>query len=253
MNLFLNEKPRFPAFKEIRVKSIKSDYFFLDKFDGESMRIKTQLVLVCLVISSFVTMSCAGDNAAYTGQYEVLEKALPPIGVSEQVQVVEFFWYGCGHCYDLEGPLKQWLADRPKGVELVRIPAVPYETHPWADLAKVYYVAEQKQILDKVHLPIFDALHGSHRLSTPLGKFLVQLFAKHGVDQQQFVDAFGSFDILEKVNEAEKLGKAYGVKSVPVIFVNGKYRLSSASAGSYQNLVKVLDYLVDKERDAQSE
>jgi len=217
------------------------------------MKMKTRLVLVCLLISSFVTMSCAGDNAAYTSQYDILEKALPPISVSDQVEVVEFFWYGCPHCYDIEGPLKQWLANRPKGVELVRVPAVPYETHPWADLAKVYYVAEQKQILDKIHTPIFEALHGPHKSSTPLGKVLVQLFAKHGVNQRQFVSAFGSFDILDKVNEAEKLAKAYGVKSVPVVFVNGKYRLTAANAGSAQNFVKVLDYLVNKERDAQTE
>jgi thiol:disulfide interchange protein DsbA len=231
---------------------IQINFSIANQLNGESMKIKTWFVLACLVTSSFLTMNCAGDNATHANQYDILENALPPIGDSDNVEIVEFFWYGCPHCYDLESPLTLWLDKQAKGIELVRVPAVPYETHPWADLAKVFYIAEQKQILDKVHTPIFKALHGSKKSSIPLGKFLVGLFAKHGVSQQEFVDAFNSFDILDKISEAEKLAKKYGVKSVPVIFVNGKYRLTSAKTGSYQNLVKVLDYLVNKEREALS-
>jgi thiol:disulfide interchange protein DsbA len=214
---------------------------------------KSGLILVCLIasISFNAPTSYAGNDNPYAGKYDVLKQTRPAVSGSNKIEVVEFFWYGCGHCYQLERPLKKWLKTKPDDVEFIQIPALFYETHPWAPLAKLYYTAKRLKVLDKVHTPIFYAIHGPKKHQT-LWQTLLQIFAKHGVSQEQLIDTFYSFDILDDINEAEKVSKTYGVRSVPIVFVNGKYRLSGGKAGGYKKLIKILDYLIEKERHTQS-
>lgn len=52
--------------------------------------------------------------------------------------VQEFFFYGCSHCQDMEKPLKEWLANKPKHIHFEAIPAV-FQSPAWATLARIHF------------------------------------------------------------------------------------------------------------------
>ena len=102
------------------------------------------------------------------------------------------------------------------------------------------------RVLDKIHRPLFDALHLEKRkLYTE--DALATFFAEHGTPAEEFRQAFNSFDVDTKTRQAIAATRSYGITGVPAVIINGKYRSSARSTGSYENLLKLVDYLADKE------
>lgn len=163
----------------------------------------------------------------------------------DRIEVIEFFWYGCPHCFDLEPVLKKWTAALPKDVEFRRIPAVP--TQRWMHDARIFYTLEALDLLDKMHGAVFDAIHLN---SINLGdeKTLVDWMASQGVDRTRFSSAWKSFSVQSKTKRAIQLTQAYDINSVPMLIVDGKYVTSVSMAGSMDALLKTLDELVAKAR-----
>ena len=221
--------------------------------------IKIGLIL-CLTASSFflAATGLALDNDPYAGQYEVSKKP-PSNRPSDKVEVVEFFWYTCPHCKSFEKHLGPWLTTKPDYVEFRQAPAVfgdlpdgkipetaDYGRMP---LAKVYYTAQALDVLDKVHLPIFHAIHVRHRNLKSQDK-LRDLFVKNGVSKKHFDSVYEGFWVDSQIRNAKAMTEEYGLTGVPVLFINGKenrYRLTSEKADGYPNLMKILNYLIDKE------
>jgi thiol:disulfide interchange protein DsbA len=53
--------------------------------------------------------------------YKVLQPSQPTNVSPGKVEVVEVFWYACGHCYLLESKLDAWdRSGRPSNAQLVR-------------------------------------------------------------------------------------------------------------------------------------
>lgn len=167
-----------------------------------------------------------------------------PTETGEKIEVLELFWYGCPHCFHLEPTLDKWLARRPANVAFRRMPAVlgPH----WEPHARAYYAAEQLGVLDKVHTPLFDALHVKKRKLADENE-LAEVFVEQGVSKEDFLKAYRSFSVDTKVRRALELGKRYGVDGVPSFVVNGKYRSSPSQAGGYDKLFEVIDALVVQE------
>ncbi|MCK4492543.1 MAG: thiol:disulfide interchange protein DsbA/DsbL [Methylococcales bacterium] len=167
-----------------------------------------------------------------------------PVNDTSKVEVLEFFWYGCPHCYHLEPQLDKWLAKKPDNVNYIRQPAA--FNQQWADHAKAYFIAESLGVVDQVHADFFDAIQNKkQKLQTE--SQLADFFVAHGVDREKFVKTFKSFLIDTKVRQAKKMPARYGITGVPVLIVNGKYKISSKSAGSQENMIKVLKELIIKE------
>ncbi len=175
--------------------------------------------------------------------YELISPAQPVTDTSK-VEVLEFFWYGCPHCYHLEPQLDKWLAVKPDNVNYIRQPAA--FNQQWADHAKAYFIAESLGVVDQVHADFFDAIQNKkQKLQTE--SQLADFFVAHGVDREKFVKTFNSFLIDTKVRQAKKMPARYGITGVPALIVNGKYKISSKSAGSQENMIKVLKKLIIKE------
>ncbi len=178
----------------------------------------------------------------------MLKKPLPT-NSKDKIEVVEFFWYGCPHCYDLEKIIKPWRMDKkPADVKLEHVPAVFNETHGWVLLAKAYYAAEallEKKDFEKFHTALFKAIHTDKQKALMHDEIaLSEFFAKHGINEDDFEKNFDSFYVDMKIRHAMEMTKKYTFSGVPVIFVNGKYRLM----GNYKDMPEVLDYLIEKER-----
>lgn len=170
-----------------------------------------------------------------------------PTQHADKIEVEEFFWYGCPHCYQFEPLLHAWVSKQAKDVEFIRMPAVGNPA--WELHARAFYTAELLGVLDKIHQPLFDAFH-KFGLRFADEKSLEDFFAEHGVKRADFRDMFHSFAVDARISRARDMGARYGVDSVPTIIINGKYRTSASQAGSHENVLAVMDYLVAKERAA---
>jgi thiol:disulfide interchange protein DsbA len=180
-------------------------------------------------------------------QYKLLQPAQPTNVAPGKVEVVEVFWYACGHCYLLEPKLVAWDAKgRPANAQLVRMPATwnnTLKTH-----ARVFYTIE---LLGKpqLHEEVWREINVKrNRLDTPAA--IETFFTSHGVSKPDFQKAFAGFSVDSKIMKAEDLNRRYKITGTPTIVVNGKYVTDVGMAGSEDKLFEVINALVAKESPA---
>lgn len=161
-----------------------------------------------------------------------------------KVEVIEFFWYGCSHCYDAEPHVAAWRKKQPAQVEFIRVPAIFNQR--WAVLGRAYYAMQQLKLGEDVHKALFEAIHRDRKNLNDEAS-LSEFFAAQGVPREKFREAFNSFDVDGKLGRANQMTRAYGLEGVPAFIVNGKYRVDTTSAGSEAGMFTALDQLVAKE------
>jgi thiol:disulfide interchange protein DsbA len=182
-------------------------------------------------------------KAAESAGYETLSPAQPTNNPAK-VEVIEFFWYGCPHCYDFEPLLAKWVKSQPANVEFIRQPAV--FSSLWGKHAKAYFTAEALGVVDKVHNDFFEAIQVKKQKLEDEDQ-LAKFFAEHGVDEEQFRTAYNSFLVDTKMRQAGAIASRYGITGVPAIVINGKYKTNGPLAGSHQKMIEVMDQLVKQE------
>ncbi len=175
--------------------------------------------------------------------YSILSNAQPTQD-KNKVEVIEFFWYGCPHCYQFEPFLNEWLKTKPKNVTFIRQPAAFSEQ--WARHAKAYYVAEALNMLDKVHGDFFDAIQNKQQ-KLESEEDVVNFLVAHGAKKTAAEDAYKSFGVDTKLRQSTAIAPKYGITGVPTLVINGKYVTSGSIAGSHENMIKVLNQLVAQE------
>ncbi|NOQ36914.1 MAG: thioredoxin domain-containing protein [Methylococcaceae bacterium] len=171
-----------------------------------------------------------------------------PVKNPAKVEVIEFFWYGCPHCYNLEPYLNKWLENKPANVEFIRQPAAFSKV--WADHAKAYYVAETLGVVDKLHGDLFEVIQKDPQKSLRTDEQLLAFFTAKGVDKAKVEEAIGSFMVDTKVRQAKVTPARYGLTGVPALIVNGKYKITGRLAGSHENMITVLEKLIAEETKA---
>lgn len=164
-----------------------------------------------------------------------------------QIEVTEFFWYGCPHCFHLEPELNAWAKKQAKDVVIKRVPAVLNES--WAALARAYYALESLGLLSKLHGDLFNAIHVNGMDLNPPDAFFDWAVTK-GVDRKKLASAYNSFGVNSKVMRAQQMTKSYKLSGVPGFAVNGKYLTSAYMTGSQPKLFEALDLLIAMERKA---
>ena len=163
------------------------------------------------------------------------------------LEVAEVFWYGCPHCYNFKPLAEAWEADAPDYVNYVRIPAALGQS--WEPHARAFYALESMGELEKAHDALFDALAGERR---PLndGESLADFVAGHGVDPEEFLKNYNSFGVNAKMQQAQAKIRGARVTGTPTMLVDGKYTVTASMAGGHEAVLKVVDYLVEKENSA---
>ncbi len=194
--------------------------------------------LIFLLFLSFSTFSQAESLG-----YETLSPAQPTQN-QDKIEVIEFFWYGCPHCYSLEPAIEKWLKTKPDNVEFIRQPAIFNSL--WGKHAKAYFIAEALGVVDKVHADFFDAIQNKKQKLTTEDQ-LAKFFVAHGVDETEFRNTFNSFLVDAKLRQAKAMAPRYGITGVPAIIINGKYKTNGPLAKSQENIIKVMDRLIRKE------
>jgi thiol:disulfide interchange protein DsbA len=206
---------------------------------------KTVSRWLLLVLIPFAASIVLAGSFTEGKEYTKL-KTPQPTGTGDSIEVVELFWYGCPHCYHLEPYLHEWLQNKPEDVSFVRMPAIMGTA--WELLAKGYYTAELLGVLDKAHGAMFSAIH-EKKTKIKDEKMLREVFVGLGVSPEEFDKTFSSFAVAIKLNNARMMTRRYAVSGVPTVVVNGKYSTGASLAGSNENMIKVIDYLVEQERN----
>ena len=163
----------------------------------------------------------------------------------EKIEVMEFFWFGCGHCYTFEPLLAAWKKTLADDVVFKGSPAIwnsTMEIH-----AKVFYTAEVLGISERINPVVFRAINQDRRPLTAESD-IATLFESIGVLRSDFFDAFNSFGVGSQVRQASSRARSAKITGTPEIVINGKYRITTRKAGNQTNMLKIADYLIEKER-----
>jgi len=168
-----------------------------------------------------------------------------PTESNGKIEVIEFFWYGCPHCYHLESSVNEWLKTKPDDVVFKRVPAYPSES--WGELARVFYTVQAMGLLPQMHEKIFDAIH-KDGVNLANKKIREQWLAKNGVDPAKYEQVEKSFTVASDLQRAKQMTINYKVDSVPRLVVDGKYYTSGELAGSPERIFSVVDELIAKVR-----
>ena len=175
-------------------------------------------------------------------------KLNPPVAVSTppgKIEVVEFFSYGCPHCYALEPTLEPWAKRLPGDVVFKRVPVgfnALYENYQ-----KIYYALEAMGQVDAMHRKVFDAIH-QQRQRLDKESDIAAFMAANGIDGAKFIEQYKSFSVQAKAKQAQQLSQAYKIEGVPAMGVQGRYVTSGSQAGSNERALAVTDSLVQSIR-----
>src|SRR5712664_3805923 len=161
----------------------------------------------------------------------------PPQSVESpgRVEVLEFFWYRCPHCYALEPELEAWV----KGLL----------NDDWAVDARIFFTLEAIGELERLHRSLFDAIHqqGGVRLhGDAFAKWTAEWLAKQKVDMAKYDAAFRSFTVESKLRRAAQMGRAYRLDGVPALAVQGRYLVVAST--SRKAMLATADFLIGESR-----
>ncbi|QMU75392.1 thiol:disulfide interchange protein DsbA/DsbL [Streptacidiphilus sp. PB12-B1b] len=219
--------------------------------------IKQSLLRVCAALT---LAAAALALQAPTGRAEAAPRAgvdfvrLPhPVAQAPRQQVVEVFWYGCEHSYQLETPLDDWAARQSPPVHITRIPAAWSNTPVMLAYARLYYTLDRLGAAQQLALPAFHAVLDERR-SLTTEDTAADWAAEQGVDPDAFRSAYESAQVQQETEAAPALRESYDVHEMPSVVVGGTYRTSPFLAdGGVAGTVPVVDYLYQRARAAAPE
>ncbi|WP_027854278.1 thiol:disulfide interchange protein DsbA/DsbL [Marinobacterium litorale] len=199
------------------------------------------------VAAALISLSAVAADEPYREgvQYERIAQPVPTTTKGDAVEVVEMFGYLCPHCNSFEPLLQHWKAQQSDDVKLVNIPVVFGRS--WEPMARAYYVADLLDKVEETHQAMFDAVHVQRKRFRSADD-LADFYADYGVDADTFKKQYNSFAVDMKLKQGESKARGYGITGVPSMIVNGKYRVTAESAGGHEGMLKVVSYLVEKEK-----
>jgi thiol:disulfide interchange protein DsbA len=207
------------------------------------------MMLLRKVLSVFLlSLAAAGAQAQSVPQlgrdYIRLDPA-HPVSSGDRIEVIEFFYYGCPVCYELEPKLSRWYFNGPGSVALRRVPALSSDN--WDNFAKLFYTLEAMGQLARLHWPVYDNFH-FNGLKLNEEPVMADWVAHNGLDKQKFIDTYRSPEIQAKLVAARDMTRSYDIKGVPSIVVDGKFVTSASMAGGTNELMQVADQLIEMAR-----
>lgn len=205
-----------------------------------SKRFFTALVL--LTLSGLA--SAQGQKIEEGFDYRILPIA-QPVETKGKVEVIEFFWYGCPHCYDFEPELSSWVKRQSKDVVFRRVPVAFRDD--FMPHSQLFYALEAMGKGDAFNEKVMYAMHKENKRLLNENE-IADWVASQGIDRNAFLATYRSFAVISKARAAKQLAEAYRIDGVPTIVMQGKYVTSPSIAGSKAKAIVVMDFLVEKIR-----
>lgn len=184
--------------------------------------------------------------------YLPISPAQPTSAEVGEVEVLEFMWLGCPHCYALQPSIENWAKQKPAYVKFVQehvMWGAPHRAH-----AKLLYTLQALKREDLVH-KAFDEIHQRNNMLISLKgddaetTAIQTAFAKaNGVSEADFKREYTSFAINTRLQRADELNRRYRIESVPEVIINGKYRTDETMAGGKAQLLQLINDLAAAEK-----
>src|SRR3989338_2405497 len=203
--------------------------------------IKSLFVAAALLIGSAASAAELGTD------YKLLNPAQPT--GAEKIEVLEFFFYGCSHCFYLHPHMSSWEKTMPRDVELTYVPTIFRDS--WEPMARTYYSLE---LLGQLH-PLHDALYKAWNVDkTDLRDEarILDFVAPHGVDRAKFSATYNSFTMLSKVARAKQMIRSYGITGTPALIVDGKYLITGLQPADTIRVLNEVIAMARKEKPAKA-
>ena len=197
---------------------------------------------IAIYFTTVVVTDSSNDNFEEGEHYVVLPEARRVRG--SKVEVMEFFSYGCIHCYNFDDEIHDWAEARTDRVNFVQTPAVANQQ--WRNLGRAFYAMEELGILDQGHTLMFRQIHDARRNFRDVDDF-ASVLSLDGVTEAQFIEAFESSSVTQKISRADRLARQGGIASTPSLVVAGKYLIRVGGSIGFTRMLDVADFLVEKE------
>jgi thiol:disulfide interchange protein DsbA len=186
----------------------------------------------------------AQQRARVSYEYLLIEpQPVPATGI----EVVEFFWYGCPYCYQLQGPLEGWLKTKPADVTLRRIPAI-FLRESWVPHARLFYTLEALGELPRLHQTVYRSLH-EERMSLNSADATAEWAKQNGIDAARWLAVYNSADVERKTEDSRRLTRSYSIKATPSLVVDGRYLTSSGMTETVAGVIPILEDLIKLTRE----
>jgi thiol:disulfide interchange protein DsbA len=169
----------------------------------------------------------------------------------DKIEVLEVFWYGCGHCYDFNNNHLPGLESGLQNDTYFKL--LPATFPQWTEHAKAYFASELLGVQKKMHQPLFDSIQ-SNAKRYKTAQDLKHVFIDQGVKSEEFDAVFvinnakGMSKVDELIEKAHSKIQQLRISGVPALVINGKYIIGVRGAGGFPNMVKIANFLIDKER-----
>ncbi len=202
--------------------------------------------LKSLIFAAVLLFSGTAFSAAQEGRdYTLLNPPQP--ASSKKIEVLEFFFYECPHCFHLHNELIKWEKNKPSDVELVFVPTIFRDsTEP---LARTYYALESMGKIRQLDDAIYQAIHVKdldlHDLDA-----ISAFVGSQGVDKAKFASVYNSFTINSKIVRAKQMIRSYGINGTPTLVVDGKYVITGLQPVDTLRVLDEVIGMVRKERSA---
>lgn len=182
---------------------------------------KSLVMIKSLVIALSLLVGGAAFAAAELGKdYSLLNPPQPT--ETKKIEVLEFFFYGCSHCFHLHPLLSTWEKTMPKDVQLTFVPTIFRDS--WEPMAHTYFALESLGQRDQLHDALYRAWNEQNMTLIDEDK-IADFVAQHGVDRAKFMAAYDSFSVQSKVARAKQMIRSYGIDGTPTLIVDGKYKI----------------------------
>ena len=201
-------------------------------------RIITLLALCCLALAASA-LPAAAQQVKRDVDYRMIPQQ--PVETGDKIEVIDFFWYGCPYCNELQPYLERWRKNMPADVVLRRVPVVRHDN--WGPHARIYYALVTLGEVERLHLEVY---HGYHvedlYMSRP--EVMLEWALKHGIDREKWLAAYNAPDMAQKIERAKDLTKTYDIQATPSIVVDGRYLTSTSMTPTVPGVIPVLDGLI---------
>ncbi len=198
------------------------------------------LFALFLTLAAPLSLTPAHAAPAQGTDYTLITPPQPQIAPGNKVEVIEFFSYGCPHCYHLYPLLTDWKKTLPANAVLIKVP-VSFGRREWGQLVRAYYTLEATGDLERLDGKLFDAIHAQNQPLFDLDS-LAAWAAQNGIDANKFRAQFNSPEVTAKAMRADQLSRDYKINGVPTLAVAGKYR---AIGKDFPDMLRITRELVD--------
>lgn len=181
------------------------------------------------------------------GKHYVRLQTAAPVALptpDKKVEVIEFLWYGCPHCFAFEPAISAWAKRLPADVYFHQLPFAfigPLEHQ------KLFYALEELGMREALQRKVFNAIHvEGKRINSEAD--ITAFVVANGVDRAKFTEAWKSFSVNTRINRGKQISNAYKIDGVPAIGIQGRYYTSATLAGSHERALAVADTLIQRAR-----